>query len=266
MSTATAPSFRPVGTPEDIPEPWRSFPFLAADLPRYSDALTWGDSNALALNVRARDGHYRALVGVGEPEPLARVLASAFTPEGAPLADSALADASLAVASLTRGTWDLLPTRVRHSLPLPQVAHWDWMVTTTAPPHRAGEERVVELSLATDRAELETLQRLALPETYTTLDKPDTRWFGWRDAHGVLRCMAAASNWRTEVHLGSIATHPQWRRRGLGATVTAALTRAGLAAIGQVSLGLYADNHAARRVYERLGFVLAHQVESRRPE
>src|SRR5690606_776864 len=124
---------------------------------------------------------------------------------------------------------------------------------------------VVELDLATDRAELEGLQRLALPETYTTLDKPETRWFGWRDETGVLRCMAAASNWRREVHLGSIATDPRWRRRGLGSAVTAALTRAGLAATGQVSLGLYTVNVAARRVYERLGFHLGQEVESRRP-
>lgn len=265
MSTTTATRFYRVNRLGDLPEPWRSFPFLVADAPRYTGATAWGGPEALALSTVAGDGTRRALVGVGEPEPLAEVVAAAFDGDGTPVPGSGLESAPIAVASLTRGAWDLLPAAVRGSLGLDQVAHWDWLVTTTEPPQQAGEDRVVELDLASDRAELAGLQRLALPETYTTLDKPDTRWFGWRDADGALRCMAAASNWTREVHLGSIATHPQWRRQGLGGAVTAALTRAGLAATGQVSLGLYSVNLAARRVYERLGFHLGQQVESRRP-
>jgi len=265
VRATTAPRFHPVHGLADLPEPWRSFPFLTADVPRYTGATAWGGPEALALSVAARDGSRRALVGVGEPEPLAEVVAGAFDAGGAPVPGSGLACAPVAVASLTRGAWDLLPEPVRRHLGLEHAAHWDWLLTTTLPPHQDGEAQVVELDLVTDRAELEGLQRLALPETYTTLDKPDTRWFGWRDTGGALRCMAAASNWTREVHLGSIATHPQWRRRGLGAAVTAALTRAGLAATGQVSLGLYTRNEAARRVYERLGFHLGQQVESRRP-
>ncbi len=265
MSTTTAAEFSPVAGLDDLPQPWRSFPFLAADLPRYTGATAWGGSDALALSVVSGDGTRRALVGVGEPGPLAEVVATAFDAGGTPLPGSGLEAAPVAVASLTRGAWDLLPAPVRGRLALDQVSHWDWLVTSTEPPYQAGEDQVVELDLVADRAELEGLQRLALPETYTTLDKPDTRWFGWRDSGGVLRCMAAASSWTREVHLGSIATHPQWRRRGLGTAVTAALTRAGLAATGQVSLGLYTTNDDARRVYERLGFHLGQRVESRRP-
>jgi len=265
MSTATAPSFRTVGSREEIPEPWRSFSFLASDLPRYSDALIWGDSQALVLNVPARHTESRALVGVGAPEPLAQMLSSAFTPQGSPLPGSGLADSRVAVASLTRGAWDLLPAPVHHHLDLPRVAHWDWMVTTQAPPRQPGEERVEELDLATSYPELAQLQQVVLPETYTSLDEPGLRWFGWRDGDGVLRSLLAAGNWRHEVHLGSIGTHPAWRRQGLGTTLTAAVTRMGIEATGQVSLGLYSDNHAARRVYERLGFVLTQEVESRRP-
>ncbi|WP_277049824.1 GNAT family N-acetyltransferase [Ruania albidiflava] len=265
MSTTPAARFHPVRGLADLPEPWRTFPFLTADVPRYVGATAWGGREALALSVAAGDGAQRALVGVGAPEPLAEVVAMAFDATGSPVPPSGLAAAPVAVASLTRGAWDLLPAAVRDRLDLEHVAHWDWLLTTTAPPYQDGEEQVVELDLVTDRAELEGLQRLALPETYTTLDKPDTRWFGWRDTGGALRCMAAASNWSREVHLGSIATHPHWRRRGLGTAVTAALTRAGLAATGQVSLGLYTRNEAARRVYERLGFRLGQQVESRRP-
>ncbi|WP_147917379.1 GNAT family N-acetyltransferase [Ruania zhangjianzhongii] len=265
MSTAPTPRFFPVRNPSDVPQPWRTFPFLAADLPRYTDTIAWGDARALALTTVAGDGTSRALVGVGEPEELAPVVAAAFDDGGSALPGSGLESTSVAVASLTRGAWDLVPALVRDRLGLEQVAHWDWLVTTTEPPAQPGEDRVVELDLTTDRAELAGLQRLVLPQSYTTLDRPDTRWFGWRDSGGVLRCMAAATVRAGELHLGSIGTHPQWRRRGLAAMMTAALTRIGLAQAGQVSLGLYADNVAARRVYLRLGYRLGQEVESRRP-
>lgn len=265
MSTPPAPVFQPVRDAADLPPRWRTFAFLAADLPRYTGAIAWGGSEALALSVVAGDGVSRALVGVGAPAALAGVLAGAFDATGAPLPGSGLESAPVAVASLTRGAWDLLPGAVRDRLALSQGAHWDWLVTTTEPPRQPEEDRVVELDLVADRAELEGLQRLVLPQTYTTLDRPDTRWYGWRDTDGALRCMAAATARPGELHLGSIGTHPQWRRRGLGATVTAALTRIGLATTGQVSLGLYTDNGAARRVYLRLGYRLGQEVESRRP-
>ena len=265
MSTGPYPSFVPVRTAADLPRRWRTFPFLAADLPRYQGAIGWGGQDALALSVTAGDGTSRALVGVGAAADLAAVIAAAFDDSGGPLPGSGLGGAPVAVASLTRGAWDLLPTPVRDRLALEQVSHWDWLVTTTVPPAQPGEDRVVELDLVGDRAELEGLQRLVLPQTYTTLDRPDTRWYGWRDTEGVLRCMAAATTRAGDLHLGSIGTHPQWRRRGLAATVTAALTRIGLADHGQVSLGLYTDNEAARRVYLRLGYRLGQEVESHRP-
>lgn len=265
MSTAPAPSFVPVRELTDLPEPWPTFPFLAADLPRYTGAIAWGGPVALALTTVAGDGTSRALVGVGEPEELAGVVAAAFDDASSPLPGSGLDCAPVAVASLTRGAWDRLPAPVRDRLALEQVAHWDWLVSSTQPPAQPGEDQVVEVDLSTGRAELEGLQRLVLPQSYTTLDRPDTRWYGWRDTEGVLQCMAAATTRAGELHLGSIGTHPQWRRRGLGATVTAALTRIGLAQSGQVSLGLYSNNAAARRVYLRLGYRLGQQVESRRP-
>lgn len=265
MSAAATPSFFPVRDAADLPDPWRRFPFLAADLPRYTGAIAWGGREALALTTVAGDGTSRALVGVGEPAELAAVVTAAFDDVGAPLPGSGLDTAPVAVASLTRGAWDRLPAQVRDRLALDQVAHWDWLVTTTQPPAQPSEDRVVEVDLTTGRAELEGLQRLVLPQSYTTLDRPDTRWYGWRDDTGVLRCMAAATDRAGELHLGSIGTHPQWRGRGLAATVTAALTRMGLAQSGQVSLGLYADNAAARRVYLRLGYRLGQPVESRRP-
>ena len=78
MSTTPAARFHPVRGLADLPEPWRTFPFLTADVPRYVGATAWGGREALALSVVAGDGAQRALVGVGAPEPLAEVVAMAF--------------------------------------------------------------------------------------------------------------------------------------------------------------------------------------------
>lgn len=56
-------------------------------------------------------------------------------------------------------------------------------------------------------------------------------------------------------HLRAIATHPDHRGRGLGADITAAVTRRGLdAGAPAATLGMYSENDVARRLYERLGF------------
>ncbi|SEE05939.1 GNAT family N-acetyltransferase [Ruania alba] len=246
----------------DLGEPWRDHPVLRADFPRYRDVVAWEREDALVLAVTSGERGQRALIGLGEPAALVHAITQVVG--DAESAEQVGAD-SLAVVSLTRGAWTRLPVSIRRALAVPQASHWNWMMSTSAPPRHPGEDGVTELDPLTHRAAMADLQSVALPNSYTSLDKPATRWFGWHDTSGVLRCMAAASNWDAEVHLGSIATHPDFRRRGLGTAVTARVSRLGLAATGQVSLALYADNHDARRVYERLGFALVQEWESRRP-
>lgn len=69
-------------------------------------------------------------------------------------------------------------------------------------------------------------------------------------------------------HLVSLGVDPEHRGRGLAGAVLAAAVRDGLAEgtdVGRpaVWLGLFASNEVARRVYERLGFELGHEFESR---
>ncbi|MFD7022674.1 GNAT family N-acetyltransferase [Promicromonospora sukumoe] len=96
------------------------------------------------------------------------------------------------------------------------------------------------------------------------------RWYGVRAPSttpgaraGALVAVGSATTTPTRsVHLGSIGTDPERRGQGLGGALTARMTADGVAEHGLVTLGLYDDNVAARRVYERLGFVLAHEVET----
>lgn len=89
---------------------------------------------------------------------------------------------------------------------------------------------------------------------------------GWAGVRGYdPRRLIACAAWEERVpgvpHLASIATDPRQRGRGLGTVVTAALTRRLLRGGSPVvTLALYAENHAARRVYDRLGFRLAQRL------
>ena len=67
----------------------------------------------------------------------------------------------------------------------------------------------------------------------------------------------------TVVNLSSIAVHPDCRGQGLGRALTAALTRRLLdEGCDLVTLGMYADNDAARAVYDALGWRAEHRFTS----
>ena len=89
---------------------------------------------------------------------------------------------------------------------------------------------------------------------------------GIRDARDgeLIACAAHAEHIPGVPILKSIATHPGRRGEGLGADITAAITRRAFAGGAEVvTLGMYADNAPARRVYERLGFTLGAEFSSR---
>jgi predicted GNAT family acetyltransferase len=92
-------------------------------------------------------------------------------------------------------------------------------------------------------------------------------WYGVRDDDDgrLVACAAHTEPVPGVPHLASIATRPAARGRGLGAAVTAAVTRAPLEA-GRpvVTLGMYSDNAVARRLYHRLGYTCTHRWSSRR--
>ena len=66
-------------------------------------------------------------------------------------------------------------------------------------------------------------------------------------------------------HLHGLGTLPQARGQGIGGLLTAAATREGFdAGVDWVSLGMYASNETARRVYLRLGFAVEGRFTSYR--
>lgn len=132
---------------------------------------------------------------------------------------------------------------------------WDWMWTDTPPGPTSADDRLITLDDSTDAAEITNL----LAENPRSEGYPGTGraevWLGIRDDGGALvSCGAVHRLDSGTAHLAGIHTAERARGRGLGRAVTAGLTRWVLAREPVVTLGMYADSAAARRVYHSLGF------------
>lgn len=139
-------------------------------------------------------------------------------------------------------------------LPATKADDWDFRWTAVPPPPQPGEERVVPLTEADEKAIVDLIEE-AFPTTSTRPGQSQVnRWYGiW--ARGRLVACGADRSRGGVGFLAGLAVAPDLRGRGLGAALTAAMTRRLLAAHGRVALGVMADNHGAIRLYERLGFV-----------
>jgi GNAT superfamily N-acetyltransferase len=178
-----------------------------------------------------------------------------------------------------------LPPRIR------PVEHWewDWWYTTSAPAVRLGEDRVIGLEPHDPR--IPALLAVASPDAMIRPGDPRIR--GWwaitdgsllaeppagpdaphvppspdaPDAPDTLVAVAAVTSMRPGIpHLGSVATHPDWRGRGLSRDLCARLTRDALAeGAPAVTLGMHAANRSARAVYTSLGFTVGQRWASGR--
>lgn len=153
---------------------------------------------------------------------------------------------------------------VERHLPVGPVAgDWEWMWTRTPPPPTPGEDRVRPIDPA-DRPELEALLAAASPRTHgQPFARPGQRWVGVRDAGRLVACGVSEPSTAGTPTLAGIAVVAEARRTGLGAAVTAALTRDAVARTGACALGMFSDNAGARRLYHRLGFRTAVAWRSR---
>lgn len=124
----------------------------------------------------------------------------------------------------------------------------------------------MDLDDTRDAAELAAFARAHNPRMWTEVGTGRVaRWIGRRDAAGLLTAVGGAEREAGGVpHLAGIVTATGQRGRGWGGVVTAALTRWSLREHGVCTLGVFADNEVALRVYRRLGYRTARPWHSRR--
>jgi ribosomal protein S18 acetylase RimI-like enzyme len=119
----------------------------------------------------------------------------------------------------------------------------------------------VEPLVPADLAEVERFYASAYPGTWFQARMLETgRYVGVRRG-GELVCVAGVHVWSPAwrvAALGNVATLPEARGRGLATAACARLCRILLQdGIDTISLNVRADNHAAIRAYEKLGFAHA---------
>ncbi len=168
-----------------------------------------------------------------------------------------------------RAAEDLDP-RLQAELEVRPVSAWDWMVTAERPSDL--DPTVVRLDVTADHAAILDCLAESNPDTSADpLHAEEAAWFGVREGAVLLGVVGTGSRpgepGRNDLswHLHGLGVRPQARGRGLGGALTAVATAAGLdAGADWVSLGMYASNTVARRVYERLGFVVEGRYTSYR--
>lgn len=178
------------------------------------------------------------------------------------LADQSLArNEAVSGVTVPRGAAVHLPAR----LALGDSDEWDAWCTQVAPPAQStpyGDTAVVT-TLEAEDPRIAALLRAASPTASISAGDPRVvRWaaiedpeHGLPDTGGLAALVAVTGQRSGSHHLNSVATHPERRGRRLARLLCAEVTEESLAAgVPAVSLGMYAENDAARSVYAALGF------------
>lgn len=231
--------------------------FVRCEIPDDPPVLAWV-SGGSAVMVRRRHTGQRGLAAVGAADDLVRLLRHVTDgPDRCLLA-------GLHSVTLPRSVWE---TVAPHLAVRPGGGTWDWMWTDREP-DQPPDPRLVELDDTGDAAALQALNARDSPTAESEPGSGRTEvWLGVRTPDGTIA--AAGALHRTAAgapHLAGVVVAREHRGQGLGAAVTAGLTRAALVADGPVTgvctLGMYAGNDTARRLYRRLGYRTAQSFTS----
>ncbi|HEX8970858.1 GNAT family N-acetyltransferase [Oryzihumus sp.] len=214
----------------------------------------WAVEGAVAVLRRTPSGR-TVLALLGSPAGVEALVASAAADP------SLVADHGVRAISLPQPLEPLLEKHFR----VGPGARWEWLWTQAAPEPHPGETTLVGLDNTADAGELLAFLADASPTASARPgDDGNEWWVGARDATGALvACGAMQRTGGGSPHLASIAVRPDRRGQGLGAAVTAALTRRAVALDGVSTLGMYSDNAVARSLYLRLGYRIGHAWATR---
>lgn len=151
-------------------------------------------------------------------------------------------------------------------LDLTEGGDWEWMWTSTPPPVDSREEGLVDLDDLEDAEEIGMFSFRHNPRVWTEIGTGRMkRWVGLRGPSGDLIAVGGAE-WEDSgvPHLAGIVTAVPRRGEGLGAVITAGLTRWSIEEYGVCTLGVFSDNAVALRLYARLGYCTGRAWASRR--
>lgn len=177
-------------------------------------------------------------------------------------ARSADAGSPVSGVTISRGGRSLLPAHLQQ----PEAWEWDLWCTEQAPaPEAYAVPGGAVVDLAADDPRIAALLEVASPTASIPAGDPRVaRWAGLedvdaaddtRDTGGLVGLVAVTHHRSGAHHLNDVATHPARRGRRLARLVCGTVTAQALdAGAPAVTLGMYADNDAARALYSALGF------------
>ena len=211
----------------------------------------WRGGGAVVMVAVDAENREPVLLGIGPDAAAAGAVAVAAREAGVP-----------GELIVPRGALPLVPAWLRPEV----VDEWEWRSLAVPPEPRPGEERVAWLTEA-DHGDVKALLSADAPGTSVWPGDPAARrWAGIRDERGLRACLADTSRYPGVGHVSGITTAAGARGLGYGTAITAWAARRLLAeGAGMVTLGVYAANATAGRVYDRLGFSADHPMSSGRP-
>ena len=252
---------------------------LLADRRRWTLERAWSDERAALVEVRVTRSGRRSVMGTGAPDAARRLVAAAAAEIGRVdwLTLPRLGAGPTGVQGAPEDHGPALerdrdlPPEVRDRLGVQPATAWDWMALERAPGVGPVEAQPLDLALDLD-AIRDCLEASNPGSQADPAAEDEAGWFGVRDGGRLVGVIGASRRagdpGRSDVswHLHGLGVLPQARSRGLGRALTATAARAGFdAGADWVSLGMYASNAPARRVYLRLGFAVEGRFTSYRP-